>query len=65
MGVAIPRIKTTWFASKLELVAVKQEDLAAPKKGKKVTNKQLMELLKPSMKDWGKYGQKNIWLTML
>jgi GLPGLI family protein len=65
MGVAIPRINTTWFASKLELVAVKQEDLAAPKKGKKVTNKQLMELLKPSMKDWGKYGQKNIWLTML
>lgn len=65
LGVAIPRLNTTWFADKLELVAVKPEDIAIPKKGKKVNNKQLFDLLKPSMKDWGKFGQKNIWLTML
>ena len=65
LGVAIPRINTTWFATKLELVAVRPEDLVIPKKGKKVSNQQLFDLLKPSMKDWGKFGQKNIWLSML
>ena len=30
LGVAIPRINTTWFATKLELVEVKPQDLIAP-----------------------------------
>jgi GLPGLI family protein len=65
LGVAIPRINTTWFATKLELVEIKPTDMTIPKKGKKVNNSQLMAQLKTSLKDWGKYGQKNIWQTML
>ncbi len=65
LGVAIPRINTTWFATKLELVPVKPEDLMPPKKGKKVTVKELLEQLKGPMKDWGKMGQRNIWSIMI
>jgi len=65
LGIAIPRINTTWFATKLELVPVKPEDIAAPKKGKKVNNKELLFQLKDVMKNWGKWGQRNIWNIMI
>ena len=54
LGVAIPRINTTWFATKLELVEVKPQDLAAPLKGKKVDQAGLLKQLQGSMKEWGK-----------
>jgi len=65
LGIAIPRINTTWFATKLELTPVKPEDIAEPKKGKKVNNKELLMQLKNVMKNWGKYGQRNIWNIMI
>lgn len=65
LGVAIPRINTTWFATKLELVSIKPEDINPPKKGKKVNNKELMAQLRGAMKDWGKFGRRNIWHVML
>lgn len=65
LGAAIPRINTTWFATKLELTPVTPEQVAPPKKGKKVNNKTLLEELKPVMKDWGKEGKRNIWLIMI
>lgn len=65
LGVAIPRINTTWFATKLELQEVKPEQLVAPKKGKKIDNKALITQLNSSMKDWGKEGKRNVWCVML
>lgn len=65
LGVAIPRINTTWFATKLELVEVKPQDIAAPQKGKKVNEAELLKQLQGSMKDWGKSGQRNIWKIMI
>ncbi len=65
LGIAIPRIHATWFATKVELVQVTPETLAAPKKGKKITNTQLMEQLKTATKDWGKSAQQNMWKAML
>ena len=60
LGLAIPRLYTTWFATKLEMVDVKETVLAPPKKGKKTTSNDLKSQLKPSMKDWGKMGAKNM-----
>lgn len=65
LGVAIPRINTTWFATKLELVEVKPENLAVPQKGKKVNTAGLLKQLQGPMKDWGKAGQRNIWKIMI
>lgn len=60
LGVAVPRLNTTWFATKLEVTDVKVTILMPPKKGKKTTSRDLKTLLKPSMKDWGKMGARNM-----
>jgi len=65
LGIAIPRINTTWFATKLELVDVKPTDLAGPKKGKKTNYTDLQVTLKRATKDWGKWGHRNIWSILL
>jgi GLPGLI family protein len=65
LGLAIPRLYTTWFATKVQLIEPKDNDLAAPTKGKKVNAKALEATLQKSLKDWGKEGQKNIWWVML
>lgn len=60
LGLAVPRLYTTWFATKLETTDVKEAMLIPPKKGKKTTSSDLKSQLKPSMKDWGKMGAKNM-----
>ncbi len=65
LGLAIPRMNITWFATKLELVPVNATELVPPKKGKKTNTSNLRTQLKEVMKDWGKYGQKNIWQIMI
>ena len=65
LGIAIPRLYTTWFATKVQLVEPTNTDLAAPTRGKKVNQKSLEATLQSSLKDWGKEGQRNIWWVML
>ncbi len=65
LGLAIPRMNTTWFATKIEIVNVSPIDLTAPKKGKKTNVNNLKSQLKNSLKDWGKWGDKNIWQIMI
>jgi len=65
LGVAIPRINTTWFATKIELIDIKETDLAQPKKGKKSNYADLQEQLKKSTKDWGRNGARSIWKMMI
>jgi GLPGLI family protein len=61
LGIAIPRLHTTWYATKLELIEVKDTDIAAPKKGKVSTNSQLQLQLKNVMKDAGSRGHRTMW----
>jgi GLPGLI family protein len=65
LGIAIPRMHTTWFATKLELIDIKDNTIIAPKKGKKTNLDALKQQLNSSMKDWGKWGQKNTWQIMI
>lgn len=65
LELAIPRLYTTWVATKVETVAPKEADLAFEEKGKKVTQKELVEQLQSSFKGWGKYASKNIWWCVL
>jgi len=65
LGLAIPRLYTTWFATKVQLIEPTAGDLAVPTRGKKVNTKSLEATLQKSLKDWGKEGQKNIWWVML
>ncbi len=65
LGLAVPRLHTTWFATKIELTEPTALDLTAPVKGKKATNNDLVTKLKSSMKDWGKFGQHAQWVIEL
>jgi GLPGLI family protein len=65
LGVAIPRINTTWFATKVQLLDIKEADLAEPKKGKKANYTELYQQLKKATKDWGKESQRVIWRMMI
>ena len=65
LGLAVPRLNTTWFATKLELVDIRESDLAAPKKGKKTNIADLNQQLKTLMKTWGPSSDKNIWKILL
>jgi GLPGLI family protein len=65
LGLAIPRMYATWFATKLELVEPTQQQLNPNQKGKKVNWVQLNAELKKGMKDWGKDGHRRIWASSL
>jgi GLPGLI family protein len=58
LGLAIPRLHTTWYATKLQLVEVADKDLAAPKKGKKMSGKEYRSTIKDLIKNWGDYAAK-------
>lgn len=66
LELAVPRLYTTWVATKVEVNAVKAEELKAPAKGKMYSHAALEKQLLSSMKDWGnKYAHRNIWWAML
>lgn len=58
LGLAIPRMHATWYATKVELVPVTDKDLQAPKKGKKYTAEVFQTELKEIMKEWGDNGKR-------
>lgn len=60
MGLAIPRLHTTWYATKLTLVEVTDKDLVAPKKGKKMTGVTYRSEILNILKEWGEGGVKRL-----
>ena len=65
MELAIPRLHTTWVATKVELTPPVETDFTVPEKGKKVTENQLYEDVRGSFKNWGNMAPRNIWWTVL
>jgi GLPGLI family protein len=53
LGVAIPRMHTTWYATKLQLAAISDKDFEIPKKGKKYSGPEFRTRLQELLKDWG------------
>lgn len=58
LGVGIPRLHATWFATKVEVFDVKMNKVNPATKGKKVSRSSLMTTLGVLAKDWGTYGSK-------
>lgn len=65
LGLAIPRLHTTWFATRVQLTKPLDKDFVIPSRGSKTDRAKLTSTLQSSLKDWGKYGSKNIWWVML
>jgi len=58
LGVGVPRIHTTWFATKVEVFDVNMNVVKPATKGKKVNRADMIELLDKVLKQWGPYGNK-------
>lgn len=65
LGLAVPRLYTTWFATKVELTDPTPAQLNPAQKGKKVNWEQLYAELKKGFKDWGKEADKRLWIVSL
>lgn len=64
LGIGIPRIHTTWFATKVEVSGLKMTKVVPETKGKKVKRKEMMDMIKKALNEWGGYG-KNLVLNYL
>ncbi len=65
LELAVPRLHTTWTATKFELISPVATDFVISDKGKKVTSKELQESLESSLKNFGKMAQRNLWWSAL
>lgn len=65
LGLAIPRLYTTWFATNVELGPQIIEPIKAGRRTKKVNREEFLSELRKGTKDWGKYGVKALWWAML
>ncbi len=60
LGMGIPRLHATWFATKVEVFDVKMNKVNPATKGKKVNRNALLEILEKVSKNWGPNGQKQM-----
>ncbi len=60
LGMGVPRLHITWFATKVEVNGVNLSSVVPATKGKKVTHRTMMESLDKIAKRWGDYGRKLI-----
>lgn len=65
LELAVPRLHTTWVATKVEMKVPATADFTIPDKGKKTTQKELNENIKTNLKDWGKMAERNVWWVAL
>jgi GLPGLI family protein len=57
LGMGVPRIHTTWFATKVEMNGVDMKKVVPATKGKKVDRKTMIGSLDKVLKEWGDYGK--------
>ncbi len=60
LGVGIPRLHTTWFATKVDVFDVNMNLVTPATKGKKVDRPTMMKSLDKVLRQWGEYGGKLI-----
>jgi GLPGLI family protein len=66
LGIVLPRLNITYFATKLETQLLPETTFDMPKtKSKKTDFKGFNLELSKALKDWGEYGAKVIWKANL
>ncbi len=65
MAVTIPRMHTSWIATKLQVNGVNTSIIKAPTGGKKRKGNELLEKVKKATSDWGNWGQQSVWNIFL
>ncbi len=65
LGITIPRMFTSWVATKVEVNGVDTKKIVAPTKGKKRKAKELQPIIVEATKDWGSWGRRAVWNIFL
>ncbi len=65
LEIAVPRLHTTWIATKVDITEPDEKKLEAPKKGKESTVKEMYDIVQSSLERWGDYGERVVWWSML
>ncbi len=66
LGIAIPRMNITYFATKVEPQTLPGNIFIVPKiKGKKIKQAAFREEISKGLKDWGKSGTRLVWKSSL
>lgn len=60
LGMGVPRLHTTWFATKVEVNGINMNTVIPASKGKKVNHKNMIESIDKVLKNWGDYGRNMI-----
>jgi GLPGLI family protein len=65
LGITIPRMFSSWVASKVQVAGVNYDKIIPPTKGKKKRPRELEGTIIDATKDWGSYGQQAVWNMFL
>jgi GLPGLI family protein len=65
LGMGIPRLHATWFATKVQVVGVPVVTIQPATKGKKADRKQFLNELYKVMKNWDAWGKKLLLMTQI
>lgn len=65
LGITIPRMFSSWIATKVDIVNVNKASITPPLKGKKKQGRELIETVKKATSDWGSWGQQAVWNIFL
>ncbi len=65
LGLTIPRMFSSWIATKLEVNGVNTNIVIAPTKGKRKDAGELKSNVEKATKDWGTWGQQSVWNIFL
>lgn len=60
LGMGVPRLHTTWFATKVDVFDINMNVVAPATKGKKMDRATMMKSLDKVLRQWGTYGSRLI-----
>ena len=65
LGITIPRMFSSWIATKLQVNGVNTSIIVPPTKGKKKPPKELQKSVEDVSKNWGTWGKQSVWNIFL
>lgn len=65
LEVAVPRLHTTWIASRVDVTKPEEKEMQPPKKGKESTQNEMYTKISTSLERWGKFADRAIWWSLL
>jgi len=60
LGMGVPRLHTTWFATKVDVFDVPMQAVKPATKGKKTSRAAMMKAIGDVLREWGTYGSKMV-----